>query len=205
MKYIVSFLAFFGLVSLSVIVFSVFLIHEITNPNSTKYLQQYDAIVVLSGNPERAVVASKLFYDKSPKVIFLSKEKKVMKNSLNPRESIETYKFMYKILLKNNVPKDKIVLFGTDNTSTFDEINNLIKFDSKDYKTYLIVSNKYHIFRINQIFHNYKHNNKIHYYFTNNTQKWWKDKYSIKIIILEYFKTILYYIFGDFSAYERAL
>jgi uncharacterized SAM-binding protein YcdF (DUF218 family) len=198
-------LAFFGLFSLSIIVFSLFIIHEITNPNSTKYLQQYDAIVVLSGNPERAVVASKLFYDKSSKVIFLSKEKKVMKNSLNPRESIETYKFMYKILLKNNVPEDKIILFGTDNTSTFDEINNLIEIDSKDYNAYLIVSNKYHIFRINQIFNNYKYTNKIHYYFTDNAQEWWKDKYSIKVIILEYFKTILYYIFGDFSAYQNAL
>jgi len=187
------------------IIFSIFIIHEITNPDDIKYLKQYDAIVVLSGNPERAVVASKLFYEKNSKIIFLSKEKKIIKNSLNPHKSIETYKFMYKILLKNNVPQDKIILFGTNNTSTFDEIKHLIKLDSKNYKTYLIVSNRYHIFRINQIFHNYKHTNKIHYYFTNNPQKWWKDKYSVKVIILEYFKTILYYIFGDFSTYKNTL
>ena len=205
MKYVVSFLTFFGLVSLAIIVFSIFIISKIANPNDIKHLQQYDAIVVLSGNPERAIAASKLFYDKKSKRILLSKEDKVIKNYLHPLESIETYNLMYKILLKSNIPKNKIILFGSNNRSTFDEIENLIKIHHKDYKTYLIVTNKYHIFRITQIFDNYKYTHKVHYYFVNNPKKWWKNKDSIQMIILEYFKIILYYIFDDFSTYKDAL
>ena len=49
-------------VLLSIIIF--YLLFKITNPEIDRISSTYDAIVVLSGNPERAVVGSRLFFEK---------------------------------------------------------------------------------------------------------------------------------------------
>ena len=68
----------------------------------------------------------------------------------------------------------------------------------------LIVTNKYHIYRSNLIFKNVLPQKRIDFIFLETNQnktKWWKDKYSIQIIFLETFKTMLFYLFGNFDNY----
>lgn len=84
MLYFRKLLEAIGLFSFVIIISSFFFVYEITRENSVKIKDRYDAIVILSGNPERAYRASKLFFEKKSKIILLSKEQKILEIILNP-------------------------------------------------------------------------------------------------------------------------
>ena len=197
-------LTIIGVISLSLLVFTLYLIFQISNPILSKHIEQYDAIVILSGNPVRAEYGSKLFSEGKSKKIFLSKEKAVIKNYLNKDDDLMTYELYVKILKNNNIPKDSISLFGENNKSTYDEAESL-SFELDDsINSLLIVTDKYHIYRSNLIFKKFFPQKEINFIFLEINQKkiqWWKDKYSIQIILLETFKTMLFYFFGSFDNY----
>ena len=106
-------------VLLSIITF--YLLFKITNPEIKNINSSYDAIVILSGNPERAVVGSRLFFEKDAKFIYLSKEASIVKNYISSSDEQRVYEKYIDILLKNNILIENIILFGTDNKSTYDE------------------------------------------------------------------------------------
>ena len=113
-----------------------YLLFKITNPEIDKIGSSYSAIVILSGDPERAVIGSKLFFKKDAKFIYLSKEAAIVKNYINLSEERKVYEKYIDILLKNNIPRKNIVLFGIDNKSTYDEAKFLAKLIHLAYKMF---------------------------------------------------------------------
>jgi len=202
--YIDKLFAVVGVISLSIFIFIIYLISQISNPPLFKYINNYDAIVILSGNPIRAEHGSKLFAQGKSKKIFLSREKAIIKNYLNKDNNLMIYELYFKILKNNNVPESSVSFFGEDNKSTYDEAKSLSNELDTTINSLLIVTNKYHIYRSNLIFKNVLPQKRIDFIFleiNQNKTQWWKDKHSIQIIFLETFKTMLFYLFGNFDNY----
>jgi len=192
-----------GLFSVAIIIVSFLLVNKITRENPVDNKDHYDAIIVLSGNPERAFRASKLFFEKKSKIIFVSKEQAVFKNYFEPNNSKRTYELYLEILIRSGVDPKNIILFGVNNRSTIDEINELNRLDMSEYRDILIVTDRYHIFRANQILKDL--NVKFNYDFdiTSHSEDWYENKASILIVFSELLKTYLYYIFEDFNSYKQ--
>lgn len=201
MHYIYRLFLFIGAISTISLIIISYLTYQIINPEKTNLDDEYDAIVILSGNPERARIASNLFKTKYSKYILLSKEDRGIKNYLNPRFSKKTYELYQDIILKSQIDSNKIVLFGTNNTSTYDEAISLNKLDFKDIKKILIVTDKYHIFRTQVIFNNVISKYEIDFYYQDDMKDWISNKTSILTVFSEILKSILYYIFTDFDGY----
>ncbi len=191
---------------LSIIIFGLFIyfVLNISNPQQSEILKKYDAIVILSGNPARAKFGSKLFTEHFSNVVLLSKEKALINDYRNPEIELMTYELYLEILMKNKVPRASIVLFGENNKSTFDEVKSLSDKAYYNFGNLLVVTNIYHIFRAKLIFNQLlpqKHIDFISPEFHENNTEWWKEKQSIQIIIIEAFKTIFFYIVGNFDNY----
>ena len=131
-------------VLLSTITF--YLLFKITSPEIDYIGSEYDGIVVLSGDPERAVFGSKLFFKKDAKFIYLSKEAGVVKNYINPSKERRVYEKYIDIILKNNIPRKNIILFGIDNKSTYDEAKFFSEIDLSDISIILYWSFIYIIY-----------------------------------------------------------
>ena len=203
MLYFRKLLEAIGLFSVAIIIVSFLLVNNITRENPVDNKDQYDAIIVLSGNPERAFRASKLFFEKKSKIIFVSKEQAVFKNYFEPNNSKKTYELYLDILIKSGVDPKNIRLFGINNKSTIDEARELQKLDLSEYKDILIVTDRYHVFRVDQMFKDV--NMKFNYDFdiTAHSTDWYENKGSILIVFSEVLKTYLYYIFDDFNSYQQ--
>ncbi len=203
MLYFRKLLEAIGLFSFVIIISSFFFVYEITRENSVKIKDRYDAIVILSGNPERAYRASKLFFEKKSKIILLSKEQKIFKNYFKPNDSKKTYELYLDILVKSGIEPKNIILFGINNKSTIDEVNELHKLDLSGYRDMLIVTDRYHVFRANQILKDINVRFNYDFDITIHSTDWYENKGSILIVFSELLKTYLYYIFGDFNSYKQ--
>ena len=204
MNYLIKLFAIIGLTSIILFIISIFLIIKITNPSIDNYYSKYDAIVILSGNPERAKLAGKLYQENKSKTILLSKENKLLNNYFGDREPIETYRQYIKILKQNNIPQKDIILFGNNNRSTFEEAKALSDLESPQLKNILIITNKYHVLRTKRIFNQIMPQQTIHFLypeFYQNNDNWLKNKTSIIIVFTELAKTILFFLFDDFNGY----
>lgn len=205
MKFRISnILAVVGVLAILIILQFSYLVIQISNPLQKEVLSKYDAIVILSGNPMRAEFGSKLFRDGRSAIVLLSKEGTPVNNYLEPHNKSKEYELYLKILTKNKVPKQSIRLFGDDNKSTFDEAKSLTARPYRDLNNLLVVTNKYHVFRAQLIFKQLLPQRSIDFIFPeiyNENDIWWKNKYSIQIILLEVFKTIFFYIFSNFDNY----
>lgn len=203
MLYFRKLLEAIGLFSFVIIISSFFFVYEITRENSVKIKDRYDAIVILSGNPERAFRASKLFFEKKSKIILLSKEQKIFRNYFKPNDSKRTYELYLDILVKSGIEPKNIILFGINNKSTIDEVNELHKLDLSGYRDMLIVTDRYHVFRANQILKDINVRFNYDFDITIHSTDWYENKGSILIVFSELLKTYLYYIFGDFNSYKQ--
>ena len=204
MNYLIKLLAIIGLTSITLFIISIFLITKITNPPVDNYYSEYDAIVVLSGNPERAKLAGKLYQENKSKIILLSKENKLLNDYFGDRGSVETYRQYIKILKQNNIPQKDIILFGNNNRSTFEEAKALSDLESPQLKNILIITNKYHVLRTKRIFNQIMPQQTIHFLypeFYKNNDNWLKNKISIIIVFTELAKIILFFLFDDFNGY----
>ena len=201
MFYLNKLLSVIGLMTvlLSIIIF--YLLFKITNPEIDRVSSTYDAIVVLSGNPERAVVGSRLFFEKNAKLVYLSKEDSIVKNYINSSEVKRVYEEYINILLKNNIPRKNIILFGIDNKSTYDEAKFFSKINSSDIKNVLIVTNKFHIYRVKKIFKAFDQKVKTDFFYIDDVSDWKQNKRAIKMVFSEIMKCFLYYIYDDFNGY----
>jgi uncharacterized SAM-binding protein YcdF (DUF218 family) len=203
LNYLIKLLAIIGLTSITLFIISILLITKITNPPVDNYYSEYDAIVILSGNPERAKLAGKLYQENKSKIILLSKEN-ILNDYFGSREPIETYRQYIKILKQNNIPQKDIILFGNNNRSTFEEAKALSDLESPQLKNILIITNKYHVFRAKKIFDQIMPQQTIHFLypeFYKNNDNWLKNKISIIIVFTELAKIILFFLFDDFNGY----
>ncbi len=201
MFYINKLLLIIGLTTVLLLVATFYLLFKITSPESNNPDSRYDAIVILSGNPERAVVGSKLFFEKGADLIYLSKENKKVKNYINSTNTKSIYETYIDILLKNNIPRDNIILFGTNNQSTHDEAEYFSKINLPGMYKVLIVTNKFHVYRAKKIFNEFEQSVEIDFYYINEAKEWGKDKHSIIIVLSEIMKCFLYHIFDNFDGY----
>ncbi len=204
MNYLIKLFVIIGLTSITLFIISIFLITKITNPPVDNYYSEYDAIVILSGNPERAKLAGKLYQENKSKIILLSKENKLLNDYFGSREPIETYRQYIEILKQNNIPQKDIILFGNNNRSTFEEAKALSDLESPQLKNILIITNKYHVFRAKRIFDQIMPQQTIHFLypeFYKNNDNWLKNKISIIIVFTELAKIILFFLFDDFDGY----
>jgi len=204
LNYLIKLFAIIGLTSIILFIISIILITKIANPLVGNYYSEYDAIVILSGNPERAKLASKLYQENKSKIILLSKEKKLINDYFRGRKTIETYRQYINILKQNNVPQKDIILFGNNNKSTFEEAKALSDLESPELENILIITNKYHVFRTKKIFNQVMPQQTIHFLypeFYQNKDNWLKNKTSITIIFTELVKTMLFFLFDDFNGY----
>ncbi|MBT5643988.1 MAG: YdcF family protein [Gammaproteobacteria bacterium] len=201
MFYINKLLLITGLATVLLLVITYYLFFEITNPEANNLDSHYDAIVILSGNPERAVAGSKLFFDKDADFIYLSKENKKIKNYIDPSNEKRVYETYINILLKNNISRGNIILFGTNNKSTYDEAKNFSNINLSGINKVLIVTNKFHIHRAKMIFNEFKQSVEIDFFYVNDTDNWSRDKQSIMMILSEIMKCFLFYIFDNFDGY----
>ena len=204
MNYLIKLFAIIGLTSIILFIISIILITKIANPLVGNYYSEYDAIVILSGNPERAKLASKLYQENKSKIILLSKEKKLINDYFRGRKTIETYRQYINILKQNNIPQKDIILFGNNNRSTFEEAKALSDLESPQLKNILIITNKYHVFRAKKIFDQIMPQQTIHFLypeFYKNNDNWLKNKISIIIVFTELAKIILFFLFDDFDGY----
>ena len=201
MYYISRLLSFIGIISIIILVIISYLTYQITNPEKIIFDNEYDAIVILSGNPQRAITGSKLYKNKYSKYILLSKEDKIIKNYLNPELSIKTYELYMSIIAANQIDIKNIILFGINNTSTFNEAKSLRDLELKDVRKVLIVTDKYHIYRAKTIFNNIVSRYQMDFYYDSDQIDWTISKSSLLIIFSEILKSILYYVFTDFDRY----
>jgi len=199
--YLNRLLSAIGLVAVLLSIITFYLLFKITNPEIGRIDSSYDAIVILSGNPDRAVVGSKLFFEKDAKFIYLSKEASIVKNYINSSDEKRVYEKYIDILLKNNILRKNIVLFGVDNKSTYDEARFFSKINSSDIQNVLIVTNKFHIYRVKKIFNTFDQKVQIDFFYIDNIGDWKQDKDAIRMVVSEIMKCFLYYIYGDFNGY----
>ena len=201
MYYFRRLLEIIGLISIIILISAIFLISKITEPVTVDLKNQYDAIIILSGNLERASRASKLYFEKDAQVVLLSKELASVYDYSNMNHSKKTYELYLDILNNRGIDIGNIILYGTNNESTFDEISELKKLNLKKYSNILIVTDRYHIFRASQLL---KANNvafNYEFYRSKTSAKWYENKKSILIVFSELMKCYLYYIFEDFNTY----
>ena len=111
------------------------------------------------------------------------------------------YETYINILLKNNISRGNIILFGTNNKSTYDEAKNFSNINLSGINKVLIVTNKFHIHRAKMIFNEFKQSVEIDFFYVNDTDNWSRDKQSIMMILSEIMKCFLFYIFDNFDGY----
>ncbi len=195
MRYIYVIFSVLGIISFIFLAFSIYTINKIVYPEQDLIKDKYYAIVVLSGNPERAILAAEKYFEKNASTILLSREITLFKDYLT-ENSIPTYKIYLKILTKK-INKKNIILFG-NNTSTYDEIRELSKLSFISNKNILIVTDKYHHYRVRKLLKYFNISNDIDLYPLISNYNL-SNKYHIKNIFLEYTKIILFYLFTDYD------
>lgn len=182
-----------GFLSFVFILFSVKLINGIVYPNIEEIEDRYENIAVLSGNVSRVLTASELFRKKNAEYILLSKENRIIENYASESEPIAVYQYYIKVFVNNGIDRDHIILFG-DNKNTYDEISSLSKILKNRSSKILLVTDHYHISRVEKIISHFDLSNKIHLYAVDNNQDEKFTKRHLQNYVLEYVKLINFYL-----------
>ena len=185
-----------GFASIIFLLFSIFTLKNIINPNKDLIKNNYYAVVILSGNPDRASVAAKMYFSKNAEVILLSNEDSTVKN-YHTGDLIPVHKIYLNLLLSNNIKRDNILLFG-NNSSTYDEVRELQKIETIKNKKILIITDKYHHYRVRMLLNHFDISQSVDLYPMSHNHEV-SDKKIMQNIILEYFKIILFYFFDDYD------
>ena len=196
MRVILFVLSAIGFVSIIFLFFSIFTLKNIINPNKDLIKNNYYAVVILSGNPDRALVAAEMYLNKNAEVILVSNEDSTVKNydtgNLTP-----VSKIYLNLLLSNNIQRENILFFG-NNRSTYDEVKELQKIEAIKNKKILIVTDKYHHYRVRMLLKHFNNSQNVDLY-PMSPSLGVSDKKIMQSIILEYFKIILFYFFDDYD------
>ena len=193
MRFLSYFFTLFGVISFIFILFSVKLIEEIVHPNIKSNELSYEYIVVLSGNVNRVVKASELFTTKNASYILLSKEDRLIENQVSESESVSVYQYYIEVLVSKGIERNNIILFG-DNKNTRDEIISLSKIlKTKTFKM-LLVTDSYHINRVQKLLIQFDLSDKIDLYPIEVNPDGKISKRALQNYILEYFKLLNFYL-----------
>ncbi len=193
MRFLSYFFTLFGVISFIFILFSVKLIEEIVHPNIKSNELSYEYIVVLSGNVNRVVKASELFTTKNASYILLSKEDRLIENQVSESESVSVYQYYIEVLVSKGIERNNIILFG-DNKNTRDEIISLSKIlKTKSFKM-LLVTDSYHINRVQKLLIQFDLSDKIDLYPIEVNPDGKISKRALQNYILEYFKLLNFYL-----------
>ena len=193
MRFLSSFFRTFGIISFTFIVFSVVVVYGVTNPRVSELAGTYKTIVILSGNPDRVILASRLYYDKNAKFIFLSKEPRLIKNYNRKGARQFVYQYYAQLLVKRGIEKDKIILFGPSK-NTEDEFKALSTMLKNSSERVLVVTNKYHISRSIKNAEKFGIDHIIDFYPGLDSSAEDNNKNTLSKYILEYFKTLNFYL-----------
>jgi len=193
LRFLSYFFTLFGVISFIFILFSVKLIEEIVHPNIKSNELSYEYIVVLSGNVNRVVKASELFTTKNASYILLSKEDRLIENQVSESESVSVYQYYIEVLVNKGIERNNIILFG-DNKNTRDEIISLSKIlKTKSFKM-LLVTDSYHINRVQKLLIQFDLSDKIDLYPIEVNPDGKISKRALQNYILEYFKLLNFYL-----------
>ena len=178
------------------------MINKITNNQSVPLQKQYDAIIILSGNFERASRASNLFFDKRSKYIYLSREEAVINDYRESFKRKKTYEVYLEIIQTKGIHRNNVILFGSNNKSTLDEyVMELKKLNTQEISDVLVVTDTYHRFRARKIFDSMGFPFKYDFDVPYQTHNWYEDKKIYPNCLVGIMKCYLYYIFEDFDVY----
>ena len=193
MRLLSHFFTLFGVISFAFFLFSLKLIEEIVYPDINCIEQSYEYIAVLSGNTKRVVKASELYTTKNARYILLSKEDRLIENHILKFKSVPIYQYYMEILIDNGIERNNIILFG-DNKNTYDEILSLSKTLETIPHTVLLVTDIYHINRVQKILNHFDLSDKIDLYAVEENADAKTSKRTLQNYILEYFKLLNFYL-----------
>ena len=193
MRLLSHFFTLFGVISFAFLLFSLKLIEEIVYPDINCIEQSYEYIAVLSGNTKRVVKASELYTTKNARYILLSKEDRLIENHILKFKSVPVYQYYMEILIGNGIERNNIILFG-DNKNTYDEILSLSKTLETIPHTVLLVTDIYHINRVQNILNHFDLSDKIDLYAVEENADAKISKRTLQNYILEYFKLLNFYL-----------
>ena len=193
MRLLSNFFKILGVLSLIFILFSFFLINEIVHPDIEDTEDSYESIAVLSGNIDRVIKASELYKSKNVKYIYLSKENRVVESFTLDSEPIPVYQYYTKVFVDNGINQNDIILFG-DNKNTYDEILALSKMLKDKSSKILLITDQYHISRVQKIVNYFDLSSKIDFCATDVNQNKKLTKILLQHYILEYVKLLNFYL-----------
>ena len=162
-------------------------------PDIDKAEERYEKIAVLSGNVGRVLKASELFKSKNAEYILLSKESRLVENYSSESKPLFLYQYYINVLVNNGVDRNSILLFG-DNRNTYEEILSLSKVLKSKSSKILLVTDRYHISRVQEIIRHFNLLDKIDLFAVENNPEKLITKRQIQNYILEYFKLLNFYL-----------
>ena len=163
------------------------------HPDIGKAEESYEKIAVLSGNVGRVLKASELFKSKNAEYILLSKESRLVENYSSESKPLFLYQYYINVLVNNGVDRNSILLFG-DNRNTYEEILSLSKVLKSKSSKILLVTDRYHISRVQEIIRHFNLLDRIDLFAVENNPEKLITKRQIQNYILEYFKLLNFYL-----------
>lgn len=168
-------------------------------------LVKSDAIVVLAGDPARAIYAAELYLQDYAPGIYVSRP--IRLPSLKKLDEIGVFyprheEIYQQVLMKKGVPEKSIYFFGNASISTAEEALALKKTLS-GISSLLIVTSPYHVRRTQLIFEDTLPNTQIRVVpmpYETLPSKWWKDQNAARDVLLETAKTLHYWLTGGFHS-----
>ena len=163
MRLLSFFFSILGIISFIFILFSLKLINEIVYPEIENIEDSYESVAVLSGNVGRILSASELYKTKNAQYILLSKENRLIESDVLGSKPVLVYEYYAEVFVRNGINRNNIILFG-DNKSTYDEILSLSKILKDKSSKILLITDLYHISRVQKIISHFNLSNKIDLY-----------------------------------------
>ncbi len=180
--------------------------------NAGKWLTSSDrpvysrGIVILSGQPSRALYAADLYRSGFSRDIYITRP--IREQGLKVLDdlgiSVPRAEDIYReILVKKGVPPESIHFLGNSCLSTIDEADAINRTFKGDGCIVLIVTSPYHIKRARMVFKDRMSHCGFRMMATpyeTYPGKWWTDQDSARNVLLEYIKIIYYRLGGSFRS-----
>ncbi len=168
-------------------------------------LKPADALVLLGGDPRRAVHAADLYLKGLAPVIYTCRP---LNESQEPLCSLglfcerEEDRTLQALLLKG-VPRQSVVLYGQDTMSTVNEGELLAKLLGPEVKTVIVVTSPHHCRRAKLILSRLLPGRELLFSpppYERFERKWWTDQTSARHVIIESAKFLFYFVGKPFRA-----
>ena len=193
MRLLSFFFSILGIISFIFVLFSLKLINEIVYPEIENIEDSYESVAVLSGNVGRILSASELYKTKNAQYILLSKENRLIESDVLGSKPVLVYEYYAEVFVRNGINRNNIILFG-DNKSTYDEILSLSKILKDKSSKILLITDLYHISRVQKIISHFNLSNKIDLYAADVNQNKKFTKRLLQHYVLEYAKMLNFYL-----------